>query len=275
MKGNSNQTQFDTNVIGFFVLTYVLSWIFWISAALSGQNVQATVWVIPFVLGGFGPSIAGIIFIYRGKSKVERRDFWKRVIDFKRISVGWYLFILLVFPVVFALTLGLNSLIGKPTPEFSAFSQIFANPLLLVGMIIIGILTGPLSEELGWRGFALGKLQTRWSPLISSLILAPFWWAWHLPLFFMQGTTQYRWGIGTAYFWLFMIAIIPLTILLTWVFNENKRSILAAVLLHFMYNFTLGVVSPLPERIFLFQVVFLFIAAGGVFFVTHWVKKKE
>jgi len=53
------------------------------------------------------------------------------------------------------------------------------------------------------------------------------------------------------------------------------RSILAAVLLHFMYNFSLGLVSPLSERIFLFQVVFLFIAAAGVIFVTDWINRKN
>jgi membrane protease YdiL (CAAX protease family) len=101
---------------------------------------------------------------------------------------------------------------------------------MVVGMVVIGIITGPSSEELGWRGFALERLQSRWLPLVSGLILAPLWWGWHLPLFFVSGTTQYAWGFGTPSFWLFLMGIVPLSILLTWVYNHDGRSILAAVL---------------------------------------------
>jgi membrane protease YdiL (CAAX protease family) len=59
------------------------------------------------------------------------------------------------------------------------------------GMVVIEIIGGPLSEELGWRGFALDRLQDRWSPLVSSLFLATFWAVWHLPRFSMSDTTQY------------------------------------------------------------------------------------
>jgi membrane protease YdiL (CAAX protease family) len=53
-----------------------------------------------------------------------------------------------------------------------------------------------------------------------------------------------REGFGTLAFWLFFIGIVPLTILLTWVYNCNGRSIVAATLPHFKYNFTEGLVYP-------------------------------
>jgi membrane protease YdiL (CAAX protease family) len=219
------------------------------------------------MLGGFGPSAAGIILMYRNSEKHRRRDFWRRVIDFRRISAGWYLFILLVFPASFVMSLFLNGLFGNPLPEIATLAQMAANPLLLLGMAVIGIITGPLSEELGWRGFALDRLQVRWSPLVSSLILAPFWWAWHLPLFFTPGTTQYAWGLGTPRFWLFATGIVPLSIMLTRVYNRNSRSILAAVLLHFTYNFTVGLFQPMSTTVFLLQVVLLYVTALAVMLV--------
>ena len=264
MQKNSNLISGNKRFLLFIVLTYIISWLFWIPVALSGQDVNETILLIPFVLGGFGPSIAGIIMVYRNRDKKGRRDFWKSIVDLKRISTKWYLFIFLIFPASFAILFGINSLHGNPLPEFKRMAQIGSNPLFLIGIVITGILTGPLSEELGWRGFALDRLQARWSPLISSLILAPFWWAWHLPLFFIQDTTQYKWGVGTLDFWLFMIAIVPLTILLTWVYNHNNKSILAAIFLHFMYNFTLGMVSPLPENINFFPAILLCAIAIGL-----------
>ena len=264
MLKKSNPISRNKRFLLFIVLTYLISWLFWIPVALSGQDVNETILLIPFVLGGFGPSIAGIIMVYRNRDKKGRRDFWKSIVDLKRISTKWYLFIFLIFPASFAILFGINSLLGNPLPEFERMAQIGSNPLFLIGIVITGILTGPLSEELGWRGFALDRLQARSSPLISSLILAPFWWAWHLPLFFIQGTTQYKWGVGTPDFWLFMIAIVPLTILLTWVYNHNNKSILAAIFLHFMYNFTLGMVSPLPENINFFPAILLCAIAIGL-----------
>jgi membrane protease YdiL (CAAX protease family) len=248
----------------FFALTYGLSWLFWVPVALSGQDVTTTVWLIPYVLGGFGPSVAGIIMVYRSRDEEVRRDFWKRVVDFRRISVGWYLFVLTVFPVSISISILLNHLFGNPLPDLDMLKQVVANPLMLVAMAATGIITGPLSEELGWRGYALDRLQARWSPLVSSLILASFWWGWHLPLFSMRGTTQYAWGFATPSFWLFLIGTVPLSILLTWVYNHNKKSILAAVLFHFAHNFTLGLVHPFSTTVNLLQVILLFATAMGI-----------
>jgi membrane protease YdiL (CAAX protease family) len=246
----------------FFALTYVLSWMFWMPAALFGQDFTSSAWAIPYLLGGFGPSVAGLITVYRTRDKEGRRDFWRRVIDFRRISPRWVLFIALIFPALFAISFLLARLSGEPWPGLDTLRHIAANPSVLLGMVVLGIVAGPLSEELGWRGFALDRLQHRWSPLVSSLILAPFWWLWHLPLFFMRGTTQQTsWGFGTREFWLFLIGIVPLSIILTWVYNRNDRSILAAILLHFAYNFTLNLVYPFSFTVNLLQVSLQFVVA--------------
>jgi membrane protease YdiL (CAAX protease family) len=261
MKTYSNHKANQLNFLKFIGLTFLISWLFWVPVALTGQDVNESGLLIPYMLGGFGPSLAGVIMLYRTQKQQVRRDFWKSLIDFKRISENGYLVIFLVFPIVFSLAIGAAYLLGIPLPKFERVSQIGSNPLMLVGIVLTGILTGPLAEELGWRGYALDRLQSHRSDLVSSLILAPVWWAWHLPLFFMKGTTQYNWGFGSLEFWLFAAGIVPLTILLTWVYNRNKKSILAAVLTHFMYNFTLGMVYPMTNNIFLLQVAFLYLAA--------------
>jgi len=248
----------------FIFLTFGLSWLLWIPTAISGQNFKTSVWLLPMMLGGFGPSLAGIILTHTTGDRSTRRDFWKRVVDLKRISSGWYLFMFLIFPLIFVLIFSTRKLVGSPLPQFETLAQIGANPLALIGMILVGIIAGPFEEELGWRGFALDRLQDRWPPLLSSLILAPIWWAWHLPLFFIEGTTQSQWGLGSASFWIFTAGIIPLTLLLTWIYNHTNRSILAAVLLHFAYNFTMSLVLPISTRENLLHLIFLSAVAAGV-----------
>jgi membrane protease YdiL (CAAX protease family) len=176
------------------IFTYGLSWLFWVPTALFGQDVQATAWGIPFLLGGFGPSAAGVILTHRYANKLERREFCRRAVSFRRISLGWYLFIFLIFPALFALSLAVNAMLGRPMPPFETLATIAERPVALVGLLIIGIIAGPISEELGWRGYAQDRLQMSWSVLVSTLILAVFWWGWHLPLFFIDGATQQAWG---------------------------------------------------------------------------------
>jgi hypothetical protein len=70
---------------------------------------------------------------------------------------------------------------------------------------------------------------------------------WHLPLFFISGTYQAGLGLGTTGFWLFMVAIIPQSVVITWVYNNTRRSTLSSVLLHFAVNLT-GELFALSQR---------------------------
>jgi uncharacterized protein len=107
-------------------------------------------------------------------------------------------------------------------------------------------LGGPLAEEPGWRGFALPRLQRLHGPLVGSLILAPLWACWHLPLFFVPA-----WDTPPTIlnFILYLTAVTVMTIVFTWVFNNTKGSLLIAILLHAAVDTsyaTLIVLFPTP-----------------------------
>ena len=220
--------------------------------------------MIPYILGGFGPSAAGVILTYQTQDREGRRAFWARVVGFNRISLPWYLFIVLIFPAIVGLSLLIDLALGHPLQAFPTLEAIGATPVALVGMVVIDIITGPLSEELGWRGFGLDQFQARHSPLAAALIIGAFWALWHLPLFLMRGTNQYEWQVGSVRFWLFLLASLPLSVIFTWAANHNRQSILAAVLLHFMYAFTLSLIYPFPTRIYAYVTVLLGLTAVGM-----------
>jgi len=142
----------------FFALTYALTWIFWIPLALSGQDVMAGPLMIPLLLGGFGPSIAGIIMTYRTQDREGRRDFWRRSISFRQIGARWYAVVLLIFPAVYALAILLDMLLGGDLPGAEALVQSASQPAFLLVGVVMSLVMGPLSEEFGWRGFALDQL---------------------------------------------------------------------------------------------------------------------
>jgi len=109
------------------------------------------------------------------------------------------------------------------------------NPwVLLVPVFLLGgLLGGPFGEEPGWRGFALAKLQSRYSALVASLILGVLWGVWHLPFFFIKGTTQ-----STTPFLLFALSTVANSILITWVYNHTRGSVLLTLLFHNALNIT-------------------------------------
>jgi membrane protease YdiL (CAAX protease family) len=84
-------------------------------------------------------------------------------------------------------------------------------------------------EEMGWRGFALPRLQATMSALRASFVVTVAWAAWHLPLFaFSPGLSNL--GLGGTVGWLISLALG--SILLTWLFNSSGGSVAAVAFFH-------------------------------------------
>ena len=152
--------------------------------------------VLLLLLGVLGPMITGIAFTYLTRDKEGRRDYWKRVIDFKRIGVKWYLVIFLFVPAMHILSAILDVLLGGGgTTWGEAALGIVTNPLSLIASILFASLI-PFIEELGWRGYVLDRLQEKQSALVSSLILGVDWSLWHLPMFFIEDPIRPDWELA-------------------------------------------------------------------------------
>jgi membrane protease YdiL (CAAX protease family) len=234
-------------LVTFFILTFGISW----GGTLLGINVFP-----------IGPSIAGIILVWLTYDRAERRDFWRRVIDVKRISAGWYALIILIFPALMVASILLDVLLGGSLPGMDQLKQIASEPLQLLLIAFTTLVIGALSEELGWRGYALDVAPERWGTLRSSLLIGIFWWVWHLPLFASPGTLQYQWGWFTVMFWVYALTVILLSVLMAWVRLHNRASILSAILLHFFFNLTLGMIFPFSDRFFFIHFVLLSLAVA-------------
>ena len=261
MKEINTETMQHSNPWPFFVLTYAITWIFWIPLALSSQVVTEGPWMMALVFGGLGPSIAGILMVYRTQAREGRRDFWRRSFNFKQIGAGWYAAIILIFPIAYGLGSLVDILLSGTPPGAEVLAQIAAQPASLIGMFFMLLLMGPLAEEFGWRGYALDQLQSKQSALVSNLTLGVFWFVWHFPLFFMNGMIQQELGFGSLAFWAYGAFCLAVSILIAWVYNNNGRSILAAILLHFMSNATTTVLGPISDRTNIFAIGILVVAA--------------
>ena len=224
----------------FFTLVFCWTWLFWGIAARLGISAESTSGTVLEVLGLLGPMLGGISFAYLALTKESWREYWSRIIDLKRIRPKWYLVIFLFVPSLFAVAALLDVASGSATLVLieERLTPFLLAPSTILPFLLGVFIYGPIPEELGWRGYALNRLQARWNALVSSLILGAIWALWHLPLFFIKDTLFYRHGAWSPWFWQFIATVIPLSIIFTWIFNNTRRSTLAAILFHFMANVT-------------------------------------
>jgi membrane protease YdiL (CAAX protease family) len=221
----------------FLCLTFLLTWACWISAGTAYLERFGILTRILHYAGGVMPAVVAIYLLYHYNDPTERKDYWKRLIDLSRINRVWYGVIFLTVPILTVVGIIFDVILGGKGAELETVTSIINNPLTLIPFAVFTLLFGPLPEEMGWRGYALDGLQSRWNALEASLILGVAWTVWHLPLFFISGSYQQGLGIGTPQFWLYMLDKIPQSILMTWIYNNCQRSTASAIIFHFMINF--------------------------------------
>lgn len=239
----------SNRTFSFFIWSFLLSWSLWLFAIGSRTSISQPAAFFPYLLGGFGPSVAALLLLSREADYEERKSFWARTTSLRGIPPEGWGFLLLFPPLLLAGSLGAHVLTGGGLPSFTLLDVMRRQPLILVSLISMQFIFGPVSEELGWRGYAQELLEDRLGPLSGTLLLGVLWAVWHIPLFFIPGTVQYAWQPGSAAFWLYLLNYIPQAFLYAWLYRVADRSILAVILLHFNLNLMLSVSGPLPDRV--------------------------
>ena len=221
----------------FLGLTLGLTWFFELLGAATGDIIPAWAITALHYLGGLMPLVVAAGLIHLRHDRSFQRDFWRRIVDVRRISLGWYAVVFLYAPVKSGLAALIDVLLGGWGIAPEEVTRLIEQPLLILPTLIFWLLFGPVPEEPGWRGYALDGLQARRDALSASLIVGVAWSLWHLPLFLMEGTWQAEVvGLGTQRFWLYMLTIVIEAVLYTWIYNNTDRSTLSAILFHFTGN---------------------------------------
>jgi uncharacterized protein len=219
----------------FFCLAFGISWLFLIADALGSRGL------IPFrltlsgpgiilaLLMSYGPSLAALIVTWATDGAAGLRTLLGRLVPW-RAGVGWYV-LALAGPAAFALATGtLQQLLGatlRPLP-----GPVYQVVLMgLVGSIVHAVANG---EELGWRGYALVHLQERHNALTASLILGLIWFVFHIPIMLTVGGVGGSQTLDNAL--PFLVGVLALSVIITWIFNTTRGSVLPIILLHGAYN---------------------------------------
>lgn len=232
-------------ILSYFGLVFITEWFLFF--ALSGI-IQP---MVAILIGSWLPNCIGVLVTYVSDGKPGLRILADKIVLWQ-VDRRWYLSALLAPGIAAAIALGINSFFLNQRLELAPQNQI---PLILVSAIF----TGALGEELGWRGTALPRLQGRFTPIMSSLILGCLWGIYHLPAFYLVGSLHEDVPIVP-----FMIGSVELTLLMTWTFNRTRGSLIPVFLYHFSFNFTLSI-TGLPANPLLF---WLFVIVTGLMTIS-------
>jgi membrane protease YdiL (CAAX protease family) len=252
-------------------LTFTWSWFFWLLSPVLFHGSDPSASPL-FLLGGAGPLIMALLLTSR-EAPVIRSDFLQRLIDPRRIQGRWWIVVLLLHPLlILAACVLAGAISGSSLQGSSALEHLRAEPLTpfvggLLTLLFFTFWFGPLPEEVGWRGFVQERITGKAGIHVGSALLGCAWALWHLPLFFIPGTFQHELGIGHARFWVFMLSMVPLSVIMGWVWLHTRRSTLGAALVHFSGNFASVVVVKTFEaalvELLLLTATALFVISGS------------
>jgi membrane protease YdiL (CAAX protease family) len=260
----------NRNLLLFFAIAIGFTWLFWVPQALATQGIIAPSWFTNLKIAAWGPLVAAFLMTFINEGGKGVLNLLKRAVDL-RFNKLWLIPVFLLLPVIIGGSLLIAIISGEPSPEIFWLDEPLSLAIVFFGILILG---GPLQEEFGWRGYALPRLQLRFNALVSGLIMGAIWFIWHLPLFFIS---------GEAYYQSPMLAVLPamvlLTILFTWIFNNTGGSIFAALIFHTTYNWS-HTIFPALETVNggLFFIIFLLIAVVVVLIVwrpSNLVRKRD
>ena len=264
------------SLIVYLLLANGITWLGWIPGLIIGAkqgyimpnfDTYTTLWEtgftnsqhmflgIVFQLGVYGPLFGGLVATWMDGGREGIANLWQRITRW-RINGRWYLIALGITFLVAGLPVGVFALFGG----FSPSSVVLSNVLFV---LIAQLFTSGFGEEPGWRGFLLPRLKARSEGENYIWLLGLFWAIWHYPLVILQ-TLSIMQDVTIPQMAITIImalagqtmALIGMTYLYAWIYNQTDSVFLAIVFHAFSNLFSFWLLSFLAEP----QAVTLFVA---------------
>jgi membrane protease YdiL (CAAX protease family) len=219
----------------YFGLTFAISWAIWLGLILGSLPIQTPAGAVLNIVAIGGPSIAALVLAtLLGRCELRRL---LAGFSLSRLSVRWTVVALVLPLAMMAAAIAVSvTVFGAPRPAVT----VGVAGVVVAKFVRVLFLGGPVGEELGWRGFALPRLQQHRNALDASILLGLVWGLWHLPLYFVLGTGQselLRAGTSPAFaIGGFIGWTIGLSVLFTWLFNQTGGSLIVVILFHAAVN---------------------------------------
>ncbi|WP_320773175.1 type II CAAX endopeptidase family protein [Streptomyces sp. CRN 30] len=238
------------DLILFMVVAFAVSWASWGAAiAIGGDAKAGEAAYAPFLLGAFGPLIGALVIRIRRRRRGEPVP--PHAVRFRAATALRWTPLLLVVASATVLAAGaLGQAAGGPALSWADARDVMDGMGGPAAFLVSMLVSGPLSEEPGWRGTAYPRMRAKAGSLQVATALGVIWAVWHLPLFFIDGTVQNGLGLASPSGVLFAAANIPMAMLVTCAYE--RAGVVASIAVHFAVNTTmvlLGVETPAVQAL--------------------------
>ena len=230
------------SVLIYFALVFVISWgVAFLVLGRDGIPLRPEEFASqgPLLYGAVlaGPCAAGILLTGIVDGSAGLREMLVRL---RRWRVGWNWYGLALLP---ALVMSATALLLSLLSDSLRLAILDSNNKagILIGAIGPALLVG-FFEEIGWTGFAVPRLRTRHSILVTGLVVGVVWGAWHFPLFWEVDSFSAALPLAILLTRLFSW-LPPLRVLLVWV-HDRTQSLLVVMFMHALVVFVSLTLSP-------------------------------
>jgi membrane protease YdiL (CAAX protease family) len=270
-------------ILMYFGLTIPISLIFWIPMILINWGIISI--PIPIIIFSSLGALSPLISLY-----IIEKIYWKAVpqpklfkiifqrISFKKKDIFSLIISALIIPFIYVLSSLANFLFGFQSgiqilnsgPDNLGWALIIIIPITFFAML----LTSPLFEEPGWRGFAIIELDKIMPRFFSSLIIGTYWWLWHQGMNIANNDWPSLFGYFSMVFDSFLIDAL---------FRKSGYNLLIAMFAHSAYFVAITYFYSIPQNylkliIMIVLIIFIYlipkpltISSNG----AHCIKNKD
>jgi membrane protease YdiL (CAAX protease family) len=221
-------------LFSYFSMAYAIKFIVLIPYTLAAWGIISGDWTAAFVLATFGPFVAGVIMVYltEGRAGLSRL---RHSVTQWRVGWKWLLFVFAGIPALVMLGIIIQPGTLAGFQGLSLHLVVFLLVSYPLNYVLIWFAGGGLDEEVGWRGFAWPIMQPRYGPLWGVLLLGILHCFWHLEEFLTPaqgGGPGPGWTPFVTNLPIFLLLVLSVNIIITWVFNHTRGSLFAACSAH-------------------------------------------
>ncbi|HDP80658.1 MAG TPA: CPBP family intramembrane metalloprotease [Spirochaetes bacterium] len=221
--------------LGYYVATFVATYALWFAGAYLSFRDDKGLYMLLMLPGLMAPFLISLYMIYTSGNAHLKTDFVNRLINPRLIRAKMLPFFFLLMPAAVLVSIAISLPFGGSIEQFR-LSEGFSFSMGAVPVLMI-LLMAAAFEELGWRGYAFDSLQSRYTLFTASVVFGVLWSLWHFPLLFVKNSYHYEILHQNVWFAVnFYVGIIPMGVIISWICVKNRKSVLAAILFHFIIN---------------------------------------
>ncbi len=232
------------NILRFFLMTFIWSWVLWTPLVLGSLKIVPvpgkliSILTLPLIiLGAFGPLAGALFVLHRQKGKGSSRTYLRSFLD---LNIGWKAYVLPI------MSFGGSTFIAWFLPELLGEKRL---PMLLpsiwvfIPCLIYMTFLGGGQEEFGWRGYALPILENKFGIWFANIILGIVWAFWHIPLWFITGTSQTHMNFGG-----FILLMVGYSFIFSWIRKISGNRPFSGMYVHGLSNAFISIMPTLTVQ---------------------------